>query len=170
MTIDIISYTEEQYAVLPEAHILEIQNAQLKKNRLIRKLEEDKQTAKERLIENGTFLSGLWEQRCAQLEEVCAQEVEAIREALLFYLRYTGQANNNAGNNTLPEGDFYKLDYSLSVEERFYVVKEYSESKYATALDRYNVFKEDQIAKSYLGEVYKPLHDYFYTAMREETI
>ena len=168
MTIDIISYTEEQYAVLPEAHILEIQNAQLKKNRLIRKLEEDKQKAKEQLIENGTFLSELWAQRCARLEEVCAQEVEAIRGALLFYLRYTGQTGNNGEENPVPENDFYELDYSLSVEERFFVVRDYYELKYPIAWDRYNAFKEDRIAKSYLGEVYRPLHDYFYTAMKEE--
>ena len=88
MTIDIIAYTQEQYAALPESHILEIKNAQLKKDRLMRKLEEDKQAAKERLIENGTFLSGLWAQLCERLEAVYAQEVEAIREGLLFFLHY----------------------------------------------------------------------------------
>ena len=89
MVIDIISYTEDQFAQLPETHIIEIQNAQKKKNRLTRKLEEAKLEEKNKLVENGTFLSGLWEKQCTKLQADYEDEVSAIREALLFYLRYT---------------------------------------------------------------------------------
>ena len=40
MTIDIISYTDEQYAQLSEEQILEVQSAQLKKERLKARLEQ----------------------------------------------------------------------------------------------------------------------------------
>ena len=39
MKIDIISYTDEQFAQLTEEQLLEVRSAQLKKNRLDRKLE-----------------------------------------------------------------------------------------------------------------------------------
>ena len=41
MLIDIISYTDAQYAMLTEEQLLEIKSAQLKKNRLTAKLEEN---------------------------------------------------------------------------------------------------------------------------------
>ena len=56
MEIDIIAYTPEQYEKLSEAQILEVQSAQMKKNRLSRALEEAKQKEKNRLIKNNIFL------------------------------------------------------------------------------------------------------------------
>ena len=57
MVIDIISYTDAQFAALSEEQILEVKSAQLKKNKLDLNLEENLLKAKQRLIENGTFLS-----------------------------------------------------------------------------------------------------------------
>ena len=60
MVIDIISYTDAQFAALSEEQILEVKSAQLKKNKLDLNLEENLLKAKQRLIENGTFLSDLF--------------------------------------------------------------------------------------------------------------
>ena len=46
MTIDIISYTDEQFAAMTEEQILEVESVQLKKNRLTKKLGEEKRTEK----------------------------------------------------------------------------------------------------------------------------
>ena len=45
MTIDIISYTDEQFAAMTEEQILEVESVQLKKNRLTKKLGEEIPTA-----------------------------------------------------------------------------------------------------------------------------
>ena len=59
MVIDIISYTDSQFAALTEEQLLQVKSAQLKKNRLQAKLEEDLQHAKQKFVENiidGGFL------------------------------------------------------------------------------------------------------------------
>ena len=95
MEIDIISYTAEQFAELSDEQILEVQQAQLKKNKLKQRLEKDKQDEKNRLIENGTYFSQLWNLYCARLQDEYEQEVNAIRDALLFYLQYSSRVNKD---------------------------------------------------------------------------
>ena len=152
MEIDIIDFLDEQYATLTEGQILEIREAQEKKNALTAKLEKNLQAEKERLIENGTFRSGIWPLIKAKMQEEYEKEVEWMRETLLFYLRFTGMPN--------AENVPYKVDYSLSYKDRAQIVKEYYMSAYDDAYERINAFKADDFVCSYIGEYYKPLYDY----------
>ena len=68
MEIDIISYTDEQFASMTDEQILEVENVQLKKNRLTERLKEKKRGEKFRLLKAGVFRSGIWENICAALE------------------------------------------------------------------------------------------------------
>lgn len=157
MTIDIINYTSEQFAALSTEQILEVKRVQLSKNRLTRKLEEKKKSEKFRLLEAGIFCSGIWEAICAELDEAYTQEVEGLREGLLFYLHYgEQQAGSGGGTATSP----YPLDYSLLGQDRTVVVRDYYLNTYSNASERYAAFLQDQVAKSYLGEYYAGLHDY----------
>lgn len=155
MTIDIISYTDAQFAALTEEQLLEVQSAQLKKNRLQAALEEDLQKQKYRLIDNGIFLSTIWRVIQWKLNRTYETEVENIRNGLLFYLRYSGKSPEEIGDAP------YEVDYSLSDEERFAVVKTYYETAYANGEERFAAFKVDAVARRYLGELYAPLYDYF---------
>jgi len=166
MVIDIISYTDTQYAALSEEQILEVQQAQLKKNRLLIKLEEDKRKEKYRLIENGVFLSKIWDLYCEKLQKEYDNEVENIRESLLFYLRFTSKTESDS-SQTGPTDAPYTVDYSLTMEERFYIVKEYYETTYTNGKQRYDAFLLDKVAIVYLGELYAPLHDYLYELGQE---
>ena len=56
----------------------------------------------------------------------------------------------------------YKVDYALSEEERMFIVNEYYETTYLDEYERYAAFKKDDFVKVYIGELYLPLHDYFY--------
>lgn len=152
MEIDIISYTEEQYALLSEAQLQEVRAAQIKKNKLAKKLKEDKQKAKAKLINNGVFFSKMWELIQAELEEDYDAEVNWLRQSLLFFLHYSSKSDSMAP---------YPLDYALSEEERLAVVREYYESTYKDDAERLKAFEADNVVKSYLGELYKPLHDYY---------
>ena len=158
MTIDIISYTDEQYAELNDEQLLEVRSAQLKKNKLIESMEKNLQKEKERLVKNGIFTSNIWgmlqEKFAAKLET----EITMLREALLFYLRFSSRPKTEEEENAP-----YVVDYSLSYEDRLAIVKTYYEATYTNALERYSEFKADSVAKPYLGELYSPLHDYFYT-------
>ena len=155
MMIDIISYTREQFALLTDEQIMQIKEAQMKKNALDRKLEEDMLKEKYRLIERGIYLSGIWENYCEKLRAVHAQEVELLRDALLFYLQFS--VKPEAGDvETAP----YTVDYSLEMADRYFIVRDYYLSAYTEASARMEAFKQDQVARQYLGELYATLYDY----------
>lgn len=155
MTIDIIQYTPEQFAELSSEEIMEVKRVQLSKNRLARNLEEKKRAAKYKLVAAGTYRSNIWQEICRELETAYEQEVENLRDGLLFYLQY--------GNQPYDQGIApYRVDYSLSVVERAIIVREYYDSTYEDGQRRYEAFIADRVARSYVGEMYSGLRDYFY--------
>lgn len=115
MEIDIISYTDEQFASMTDEQILEVENVQLKKNRLTERLKEKKRGEKFRLLKAGVFRSGIWENICAALEESYNQEVESLRDGLLFYLRF---ASKQEGTRALYRGLFVDLRTAARRRER----------------------------------------------------
>lgn len=153
MIIDIISYNERQYMSLTNDQLSRVQSAQRKKNRLAAALAENLKKKKMQLVENGTYLSGMWTSVQEKLTKEYEQEVEALREQLLFYLQFS----TNTEESTAP----YALDYSLTSEERMYVVKDYYMSTYSNGKERFEAYKADTIAPNYLGEFYASLYDYF---------
>lgn len=152
MTIDVINYTEEQFAKLNSEQLLEVRKVQTSKNRLLRRLEEEKLAEKYRLVKAGIFRSEIWKNLCARLQDAYDAEVEMLREGLLFYLQYSGQQQNGAG---------YTVDYSLSVVDRTVLVKEYYIRTYDDPNERFEAFKNDPIAPSYLCEAYSSLYQWF---------
>lgn len=154
MTIDIISYTDEQFAALSEEQILEVESVQLKKNRLAKKLEEEKRAEKFRLLKAGIFRSPVWEKICASLEESYEQEVESLRDGLLFYLRFASKPDEGA---EAP----YTVDYSLTYEQRVSVVRGYYDEAYTDKQLKFEAFRADRVAVNYLGEMYAPLYELY---------
>ena len=152
MTIDVINYTDEQFAKLNSEQLLEVRKVQTAKNRLLRRLEEEKLAEKYRLVKAGIFRSGIWKNLCVRLQDAYDAEVEMLREGLLFYLQYSGQQQNGIG---------YTVDYSLSVVDRAVLVKEYYIRTYDDVNERFEAFKNDPIAPSYLCEAYSSLYQWF---------
>ncbi len=158
MVIDIIGYTEEQYAALSTGKLQKILSAQAKKNALLKKLQERLLKEKQRLIDRGIYTSNIYSKLETELTEACDAEITAIRDALTFYLRYVADGKSQ---DKKPEGVPYEVDYSLSEEERMAVVRAYYERAYSDTTARFNAFVADTFAKSYLGEMYAPLYHYF---------
>jgi hypothetical protein len=161
MVIDVISYTEAQYASLTDEQIVKIQNVQLKKNRLAKQLEEDKREAKYKLIKEGIFRSPIWDKLCAALTEEYESEVENLHDELMFYLQFTGKEEESE------TAAAYTLDYSLSYSERLRAVRAYYDETYPNAKEKFKAFVADKVAKNYLGEYYAPLYE-LYSADAEE--
>ena len=153
MEIDIISYSPSQYAVLTSEQLLQIKEAQVKKNNLLRKLEERLQQEKDRLVENGMVHSSIWTALEEKLRAECETEVAWIRETLLFYLRYS-VANGVADAP-------YTVDFSLTHLQRLDIVKTYYMNAYSDPIERFNAYKKDSVAMKYLEEYYSALYDYF---------
>ena len=153
MEIDIISYTPTQFSALTSEQLLQVQEAQLKKNALLRDLATRLQREKERLIENGMLHSGIWPLLEQKLRTECDEEVAWIRDTLLFYLQYSGAEDFiNAP---------YPVDMSLSDKERVELVKAYYYETYSDPLERLTAYEKDEVAMRYLGEIYSLLYDYF---------
>ena len=159
MTIDIINYTGEQLAALSAEKVLEIREAQLKKNKLQSDLAERLVKEKQSLIDKGAYPSDVWSRIQAQLQAEYEKQVEILRESLVFFLHYVA----DDAPVVYPDAP-YKVDYSLSVEARMFIVRDYYEEHYDDPYERYQAFKKDDFAKVYIGELYAPLHDYFYVA------
>ena len=156
MTIDIIAFTDAQYAALNEVQLQEVINAQTRKDNMTKALEEKKRKEKFRLIKNGVFRSGIYNALCTQWDEEYAAELEVVKEKLLFYLRFALKPE------TPPSEAPYLLDYSLPYSERYIVVREYYLNAYTDPSERMNAFKTDEIAPQYLGEFYATLYDYLF--------
>ncbi len=156
MVIDIISYTDEQYAALTSAQLTEIREAQSKKNYLERQLRDRLQKEKDKLIKNGVFNSELFNLTKATLEEDCEADVNLVREGLLFYLRYSMRPD---GTETVEAP--YIINYALSDEERLLIVKNYYETTYSDGKELFEAFLLDKVAPTYVGELYAPLYDHF---------
>ena len=160
MTIDVISFTDTQFATLNAEQLLEVKEAQLKKNELIAARDEALQKEKQRLVGNGVFHSDRYTLLKNKIMAEYQAKIDLVREGLLFYLQYSMRPEES----TTPEVETdapYKVDYSLSYEERLMIVKNYYESTYSTEKEQFAAFKKDTVAPQYLGELYAPLYDYF---------
>lgn len=159
MTIDIITFSDTQFALLSAEQIERVQNAQIKKDNWERERERKLLQEKHRLVKNGIFNSQRYTLLQNKLQAEYQEKVDGLRETLLFYLRYTIRPGEIVTNPTTAP---YALDYSLSYSDRLTVVREYYETTYSDAQIRFNTFIEDMVAPHYLGEFYKGLYDYFF--------
>ena len=158
MTIDIISYTDAQMAALSNEQIMEVRQAQIKKEQMYNALQEALRAADAECINKGTFDSTLRNAKREKLEADYETALEHLRDGLLFFLRYSYRPGS-------PDVG-YEVDYSLSDAERVEVVKTYYDAHYTDALERLAAFEKDTVARQYLGEYYAPMYYYFYDATK----
>ena len=59
--IDIIEFTESQFAALSRGQLQTVKTAQQKKDRLYKDLREKLRREKQRLVKNGMFSSGIYD-------------------------------------------------------------------------------------------------------------
>ncbi len=168
MEIDIINYTPEQYAVLTSSQLAEIRSAQIRKNALTKAMEKRLLKKKQEMIDDGSFLSDIWARVQSEIEAECDAEVAIVRESLLFFLHYSSNAYNPEVNDnpTVPSVG-YRVDYSLTEEERMIDVRDYYLQEFPNDTERFYEYDRDAFAKSYLGEGYAPIWHYFKTMMEQ---
>lgn len=155
MNIDIISYSEEQYAAMTQEQLKEVRQAQEEKDELKLKMEESLQRERDALVKKGIFNSNLYELIRKKAQKEFEDKVEFIREGLVFFLRYSADPDGTGIDAP------YEVNYAQSYEARFNVVRSYYETEYTDGKERFDAFKMDRFALKYLGELYLPLYDYF---------
>ncbi len=156
MVIDIIDYTEAQFAELTVEKLTKIREAQRKKNRLVAACDEEIEAERRRLIDRGIFHSKIWGKRKEVLRAACDKEVEFLREGLLLYLNEAKEDDKQT-----PVDTPYPVDYALSEEERAIAVRAYYEGAYSDAKARFAAFEADAFAPAYLGSHYGAVYYYF---------
>ena len=154
MTIDIINYSTEQLAAMSEAQLMEVKEAQARKDRLKRKLDAQIESEKGKLVEKGIFNSELFTLIKNKLTAEYEEEVNLLRDGLLFYLLYTVRSGDQDAKPPYP------INYSLTYAERYRVVRDYYVATYEDAHERVIQFRADEFAVKYLGEMYATLYDY----------
>ena len=79
MEIDIISYTDKQFASMTTEQILEVRKAQEKKNKLEKKLAQSLQEAEKWHIEKGTYHSTPYQKSVENLQAECEKWKTCVR-------------------------------------------------------------------------------------------
>ena len=120
MEIDVIAYNDEQLATLSAGQLQQVINAQKKKDALGIEMQKKLSEKRVELIEKGLFHSDLWESLKVSIVADYKKELSELREGLLLYLHYTVKPKESE-IILCP----YRLDYSLSLVERYAQVKGY---------------------------------------------
>ena len=155
MYIDIVDYTPDQFSRLTDSQRVKIYEAQAKHNRIKEKMQAALRAERDKLIKNGIFHSGIWEKFKEYTENVYGEELKAVKERLLYDIAHDRMAEDTTN---VP----YTIDYTLTYDERYIIVRDYYTTAYADALTGYFAFLEDEFAVGYLGDLYTTLHDYLY--------
>lgn len=153
MTIDVIDNYNEIYEFLTGWQLYKIQYAQHKKNTLLDELEAETQKARDKLIQNGTFVSELFDMERVKLQQKYQVKIELVQKEIAAYLTNTMKPGFVHGF-TAP----YVINFALSQYQRYLEVKGYYTKAYANPAERLSVYTRDAFAIEYIKEYYDLLH------------
>lgn len=161
MQFDIIDLTEEDIVALSTVQMRLLRSAQQEKDELAAELAADKQAYRAKVITQGMLYSGLYEDKCAELDAEYERRVEVIRDDLIYNMSINVPTGGDG--ETTPGGSDvgYIVDYSLSYLDRYHIVRTYYMSIEDPA-ERLNLYTADETAKEYLGMYYTTLYNVLY--------
>ena len=81
MKIDIVTYTDEQYAAMTQEQLKEVRDAQTEKDELRVKLDEELEREKNKLVKKGIYNSNLYQLMKDKLEKEFEDRVAFSRFA-----------------------------------------------------------------------------------------
>ena len=161
MQFDIIDLSEEELLALSTVQTRLLRTAQKQKDELEVQLAADKQTYKNILISAGMLNSGLYEDKCDELDDECARQVAVIRDDLIYNMSLNVPSADDDDDPAEGGGVGYIVDYSLSYLDRYQIVRNYYMS-IADPAERIAAYTADETAKAYLGQYYTTLYNVFY--------
>ena len=84
MQFDIIELTQDELIALSTVQMRLLRSAQREKDELTAELARDKQTYYNITVTNGMLGSGVYEDKCGELEAECERRVDIIRDDLIY--------------------------------------------------------------------------------------
>ena len=151
MQFDIIDLSEEEIKKLSVAKMRLLRAAQKQKNELKRKAEEDFKKFREKVLGAGMKNSSLLADKRAALDEEVNCKCAILADDLIYNMSVSSVNSSDADSP-------YLVDYSLSYNERYVIVRNY----YMAITDReerMRLYSADEVAKKYLGAYYETLYN-----------
>lgn len=159
MNFDIIDITEEQLKGLSVVQMKMLRTAQQKKDALYRKAEDDLEVFRVLYLTAGMKNSNLYADKRAELYEDRDYETAVLADNLIYNMSLN--ESSGGGDTGDPGGDEqagYIVDYSLTYNERYVIVRDY----YLAISDpdeRMALYAADDVAKRYLSGYYTTLYN-----------
>ena len=157
MTIDIVDLTDPEYSDLNAVQMAMVRTAQVKKNEILAKADEEKAEISQRLVANNFARSYVQVMANARITTAANAQIQALKEDLDYQLAY--EALESEGNENGPYRYPENPNYNLMPSQRFLVVREYYMSVTDDPDARLQAYTVDTLAPSYLGEYYITLYD-----------
>ena len=157
MTIDIVDLTDPEYSDLNAVQMAMVRTAQVKKNEILAKADEEKAEISRRLVANNFARSYVQVMANARITTAANAQIQALKEDLDYQLAY--EALESEGNENGPYRYPENPTYHLMPSQRFLVVREYYMSVTDDPDARLQAYTVDTLARSYLGEYYITLYD-----------
>lgn len=152
MKFDIIKITDEELKNFSVAKMKLLRSAQQKKDELARKAEREIQSFCEKAYTAGMKNSTLIDDKKSEIYEELNYRVAILADNLIYGLSL---CNDPAGDGEKAE---YTVDYSLSYNERYIIVRDYY-LKITDRETRMAKYSADEVAKQYLGTYYGTLYN-----------
>ncbi len=166
MKFDIIPITQTELDLLTVVQTKMLRTAQLKKNELYMKAEKELENFREMLMSAGTVNSTLYEAKKSELDADCAYQTAILADNLIYNMKLNEPSTDgDLGGEEGDEQVGYIVDYSLSYNDRYIIVRDY----YLAIRDpdeRMALYMADDTAKKYLSSYYSTLFDVLYSYSR----
>ncbi|MCI8476706.1 MAG: hypothetical protein HFE42_06675 [Clostridia bacterium] len=158
MEFDIIELTPEELSNFTSVQMQLLRSAQKNKNTLRENMDRDLRLFKSLLLTDDVFNSSLYAQKRAELEREFDFKTESIAEQLRYNLSLSEPYDPDDNDDEAG----YIVDYTLSYNERYRIVRDYYLSITDPA-ERMALYSADDTARKYLGSYYASLYNVLYS-------
>ena len=158
MEFDIIELTPEELSNFTSVQMQLLRSAQKNKNTLRENMDRDLRLFKSLLLTDDVFNSSLYAQKRAELEREFDFKTESIAEQLRYNLSLSEPYDPDDNDDEAG----YIVDYTLSYNERYRIVRDYYLSITDPA-ERMALYSADDTARKNLGSKYASLYNVLYS-------
>lgn len=163
MKFDIINLTETELNALTVVQMKMLRTAQQRKDELYHKAEKELQTFKRIVFTAGMKNSTLLDEKKAELQKDLDFQMAILADNLIYNMSLNEPTtDDDLGGDEGDEGAGYIVDYSLSYNERYVIVRDYYLAIEDPA-ERMALYTADDTARKYLSSYYTTLYNVLYT-------
>lgn len=163
MQFDIINITPEELEKLTVVQMKMLRTAQQKKDELYHKAEKDMKMFRAIVLTSGMKNSTVAEAKQAELQEELDYQTAILADNLIYNMSLNEPTEGgDIGGSGGDESAGYIVDYSLSYNERYVIVRDYYLA-ISDPTERMALYSMDETAKKYLSNYYSTLYNVLYT-------